>query len=83
MLYFGIYRLEFQNAVVIFEIMTLESFVSMQIFIWKQEYFNLGQKLLYLGIFGLKIWERSHCHTWDYCSGISLIANFDLGIIWL
>ena len=48
----GIFGLEFENNIVIFEISTLE-FVQLQNFAEKQKCLNLGPKMPYLGILGL------------------------------
>ena len=49
----GIFGLEFENNIVIFEISTLQ-FVYLQNFTKKQKCLNLGPKIPYLGIFGLE-----------------------------
>ena len=49
----GIFGLEFENNIVIFEISTLQ-FVYLQNFTKKQKCLNLGPKMPYLGIFGLE-----------------------------
>ena len=49
----GIFGLEFENNIVIFEISTLQ-FVYLQNFTKKQKCLNLGRKMPYLGIFGLE-----------------------------
>ena len=51
--YFGIFGLEFEKTVVIFEISTLK-FVYLQNFAEKQKFLNLSQKVPYLGIIGLE-----------------------------
>ena len=45
MLYLGIFGLEFEKNIVIFEISTLE-FVALQNFVKKQKFLNLVRKLL-------------------------------------
>ena len=50
---FGIFALEFENNIVIFEISTLE-FVKLQSFVKKQNCLILGPKNAFLGIFGLE-----------------------------
>ena len=49
----GIFGLEFEKNIVIFEISTLK-FVCMQNFTKKQKYQNLGPKMHDLGTFGLE-----------------------------
>ena len=49
----GIFGLEFENNIVIFEISTLK-FVSLENFAEKQKCLNLGSKMSYLGIFDQK-----------------------------
>ena len=56
----GIFGLEFENNIVIFEISTLE-FVQLQNFAEKQKCLNLGPKMPYLGIFGLQF-QKICCH---------------------
>ena len=51
--YFGIFWLEFQKTIVVFEISTLE-FVYLQNLARKQKCLNLGPKVPYFGIFGLE-----------------------------
>ena len=52
--YLGIFRLEFENNIVIFEISTLE-FAQVQNFVKKkQNCLILGPKMPYLGVFGLE-----------------------------
>ena len=53
----GIFGLEFENNIFIFEISNLE-FVLLQNFEEKQKCLNVGRKMLYLGTFGQKclIW---------------------------
>ena len=53
MSHLGIFGLEFENNIVIFEISTLE-FVKLQNFAKKQKCLNLGPKIPHLGIFGLE-----------------------------
>ena len=85
MLYLGIFGIEFQKAIVIFEISTLE-FVLWQNFANKQKYLNLGPKMPYLGIFGLEfqktivIFEIS---TLKFVKNESLTCtmNFDIGAV--
>ena len=49
---FGIFWLEFENNILIFEISTL-NFIKLQNFLEKWKCLNLGPKMPYLGIFGL------------------------------
>ena len=51
--YFGSFRPQFEEAIVIFEISTFE-FVKMQSFMLKEKKLNLEPRMLYLGIFGLE-----------------------------
>ena len=53
-MYLGSFRLEFEKAVVIFEISTLEFFL-MQSLNLICKCLNFEQKFLYLGIFGLEL----------------------------
>ena len=65
----GIFGLEYENNIVIFEINTLE-LVLLQNFAEKQKYLNLGPKMPYLGILTKNtlffcFWARilkSYCH---------------------
>ena len=50
----------FKKTIAIFEISTLK-FVYLQNFTKKQKCLNLGQKMLYLGIFGLEL-QKNYCH---------------------
>ena len=49
--YLGIFGLEFENNIVMFEISTLE-FFQLQNFVKKQKLLNLEPKMPYLGAFG-------------------------------
>ena len=51
--WFGIFGLEFEINIVIFEISTL-GFNLLQNNVKKQKYLNLGPEMPYLGIFGLE-----------------------------
>ena len=53
MSYLGIFGLEFDKNIVIFEISTAE-FAKLQNFRGKQKWLNLGSKMPYLGIFGME-----------------------------
>ena len=53
MLYLGIFGLDFEKVIAIFEISVLE-FILLQSLVQKQTSLNLRPKMLYLGIFGLK-----------------------------
>ena len=53
MLDLGIFGLELENNIITFEISTLE-FVYLPNFAKKQKCLNLGPKMPYLGVFGLK-----------------------------
>ena len=50
--YLGVFGLEFENNIVMFEISTLE-FVLLQNFDKKLKCLNLGPKMPYLGVCGL------------------------------
>ena len=51
--YLGIFGLEFQKTIVVFEVSSLE-FVSLLNLVEKWKFLNLGPKMPYLGIFGLQ-----------------------------
>ena len=51
--YLGVFGLEFQKTIFIFEISTLE-FVKLQKFVKNLKWLNLGQQMPYLGILGLE-----------------------------
>ena len=52
--YLRIFRLEFKNTIVIFEISVLE-FVLLQSLVQKYKPLNLGPKMFYMGTFGLEL----------------------------
>ena len=51
--YLGIFWIEFQKTIIIFETRT-RKFLILEKFPKKQNYQNLGPKIEYLGIFGLE-----------------------------
>ena len=75
MSYFGIFRLPFEKAVVIFKISTLR-------FAWFQISQKIKTKMLksetknvWFRYFWLGIWKK-YCHIWNHHSQICLIANY-------
>ena len=61
--YLGIFGLEFENNIAIFEISTLE-FVKLRNFVKKWKCVNLGQKNALFGYFGAIILKK-YCHIWN------------------
>ena len=73
-LYLGIFQLEFEKAIVIFEISALK-FVWLQIWQKKQKCLNLKPKMSDLGICGLEF-EKKYCHIWNQHLRICLIEKY-------
>ena len=62
-----------KKTIAIFQVSTLE-FFNMRSFMQNWKILTFGQKMLYLGIFGLELW-KSHCHIWNQHPQICLITK--------
>ena len=70
----GIFGLELENSILIFQISTLE-FVWLQNVVWKRKCLNYGPKISYLGFF-LENFKKNYCHIWNKHPEICLIQKF-------
>ena len=74
MSYLGIFGLEFKSDVVIFEISSLD-FVWLQNFVKKLKCLDLGPKMPYLDILGIKS-SKNYCRIWNQHPRIRQTAKF-------